>query len=216
MPAPLPHPRARRSTLLATLLLPVLLALAPAATAEMPAVRSLLEMRQDKVVVQQWDLSCGAAALATLLNYQHGDPITEREIAKGLISRDRYLATPELVRHRHGFSLLDLKRFVDQRGYAGTGLGKMTLDDLLERLPAMVPVRFNGYNHFVVVRGVRGNRILLADPNFGNRTLLIAQFERAWLDFPKLGRVGFVVAAKDGQPAANRLAPGPDDFVMLR
>jgi predicted double-glycine peptidase len=38
------------------------------------AVRSLLEMRREKVVVQDWDLSCGAAVLATLLTYQHGDP----------------------------------------------------------------------------------------------------------------------------------------------
>jgi predicted double-glycine peptidase len=34
---------------------------------------------------------CGAAALATLLNYQHGDPISEREIAKGLIQREEYI-----------------------------------------------------------------------------------------------------------------------------
>src|SRR5205823_3175210 len=37
------------------------------------AVRSLLAMRQEKVVVQKWDLSCGAAALATLLTYQHSE-----------------------------------------------------------------------------------------------------------------------------------------------
>ena len=46
-------------------------------------VKSLLEVRQDRVTVQQWDLSCGAAALATLLKYQYGDPVSERDIAKG-------------------------------------------------------------------------------------------------------------------------------------
>ena len=40
-------------------------------------------MRHDKVVVQEWDLSCGAAALATILNHQYDDPVSEREIAKG-------------------------------------------------------------------------------------------------------------------------------------
>ena len=30
--------------------------------------RSFLELRQEKMVRQQWDLSCGAAALATVLN----------------------------------------------------------------------------------------------------------------------------------------------------
>jgi uncharacterized protein len=179
-------------------------------------VKSLLEMRQDRVVVQQWDLSCGAAALATLLNYQHGDPVSEREIAKGLIQREEYLAEPLLVRARHGFSLLDLKRYVEERGYRGIGYGQLTFEDLIEQAPILVPVSFNGYNHFVVFRGARGNRVLLADPAFGNRTMLTPKFENAWLDYPKFGHVGFVVARADDAPPPNQLAPVPSDFVFLR
>jgi uncharacterized protein len=179
-------------------------------------VRSLLEMRQDRVVVQQWDLSCGAAALATILNYQHGDPVTEREIAKGLIRRAAYVDNPALVQVRHGFSLLDLKRYVDGRGYAGLGYGRLDLDDLLERAPIMVPVRTKGYNHFVVFRGARGNRVLLADPAFGSRTMLAERFEDAWLDYPDFGKVGFVVARQDGIAPPNGLAPRASDFVLLR
>src|SRR4029079_11416509 len=85
------------------------------------AVKSLLEMRQGRTVVQQWALSCGAAALATLLSYQHGDFVSEREIAKGLMRRKEYIAQPKVVQIRQGFSLLDLKRYVDQRGYSGVG-----------------------------------------------------------------------------------------------
>lgn len=179
-------------------------------------VRSLLEMRQDKVVVQQWDLSCGAAALATILNYQHNDAISEREIAKGLIKRDAYVADPSLVRARHGFSLLDLKRYVDERGYEGVGYGKLLIEDLIERAPVMVPVRFRGYNHFVVFRGAMGDSVLLADPAFGNRSMSIEKFEAAWLDYAEFGRVGFVVARRDGTTPPNRLAPRPSDFVVLR
>jgi len=188
----------------------------PSMAAGRGPVKSLLEMRQDRVVVQQWDLSCGAAALATLLNYQHGDPVSEREIAKGLIEREEYLVEPLLVRARHGFSLLDLKRYVDQRGYEGLGFGQLTLADLIERAPIMVPVNFNGYNHFVVFRGMRGNRVLLADPAFGNRTMLAAKFERAWLEYPEIGKVGFVVARVGGVELPNRLAPQSRDFVLLR
>ena len=140
-------------------------------------VRSLLEMRQDKVVVQEWDLSCGAAALATILNYQHNEAVSEREIAKGLIKRDAYVADPSLVRARHGFSLLDLKRYVDGRGYEGIGYGKLVVEDLIERAPIMVPVRLRGYNHFVVFRGILGGSVLVADPAFGNRTMSIEKFE---------------------------------------
>jgi predicted double-glycine peptidase len=179
-------------------------------------VRSLLEMRQDRVVLQRWDLSCGAAALATILNYQHDDPISEREIARGLIHREEYVENPTLVRFRHGFSLLDLKRYVDRRGYQGLGYGQLTLDDLIERAPIMVPVRFNGYNHFVVFRGMRGNRVLLADPAFGNRTMLANSFVAAWLEYPDFGRVGFVVARTDGATGPNKLAPRALDFVSLK
>jgi predicted double-glycine peptidase len=179
-------------------------------------VTSLLEMRHERVVIQEWDLSCGAAALATLLNYQHGDPVSEREVAKKLIEREEYVANPLLVRLRNGFSLLDLKRYVDQRGYQGTGYGQLTFQDALDLAPLIVPVRTQGYNHFVVLRGARGNRVLLADPAFGNRTMLAERFEAVWLDYPTFGHVGFVVARLDDTPPPNRLAPQPTDFVSLR
>ena len=182
----------------------------------MRPVRSLLEMRQDRVVVQQWDLSCGAAALATVLTYQHGDPIPEREIARALIQREEYLADPSRVQARQGFSLLDLKGFVDRRGYEGIGYGNLEFQDLLDLAPIIVPVELNGYSHFAVFRGMRGNRVLLADPAFGNRTMLAAKFRSAWLEFPEFGRVGFVVASRDGQIPPNQLAPRPRDFVSLR
>ena len=181
-----------------------------------PPVKSLLELRRDKVVVQEWDLSCGAAALATILNHQHGDPVSEREIAEGLIEREEYIEHPELVRLRQGFSLLDLKRYVDRRGYLGLGFGRMTIDDLVAQAPVMVPVNIHGYNHFVVFRGMRGNRVLLADPAWGNRTMLVDRFEDVWINYPEFGRVGFVVANPNGNSGPNRLAPLPRDFVFIR
>jgi predicted double-glycine peptidase len=178
-------------------------------------VKSLLEMRHAGVMIQNWDLSCGAAALGTILNYQYDDPVSEREIAKRLINRDEYLEDPSLVKRRLGFSLLDLKRSVDARGYKGIGYGKLEIEDLIERAPVIVPIKLR-YNHFVVFRGMRGNRVLLADPGWGNRTVTLEEFEHAWLTYPEFGRVGFVVAQRDGTLPPNRLAPRSDDFVFLR
>ena len=178
-------------------------------------VTSLLEIRKQNVVVQEWDLSCGAAALATILNYQHGDPVSERDIATRLMSRAEYLENPMLVRFRQGFSLLDLKRFVDARGYKGVGLGQLTFEHLVARGPMIIPINTFGYQHFVVFRGTLGNRVLLADPAFGNRTLLRSAFEDAWIDFPEVGHVGFVVKRKDGLIPPNQLAPTANDFVTL-
>ena len=120
---------------------------------EPSAVRSLLEIRQHHVVIQEWDLSCGAAALATLLQYQHGDSVSEQEIALRMMGRAEYLENPDLVNWRQGFSLLDLKRFVEARGYRGIGLGRLTLDHLVQSAPIIVPINAQGYQHFVVFRG---------------------------------------------------------------
>jgi len=161
-------------------------------------VRSLLEMRQENVVIQQWDASCGAAALATILTYQHGDPVSERKIAEGMLQR----TDPLRVKVRGGFSLLDLKRFVESRGYTGDGFSNVSLDDLLKLGPSIVPVRLSGYSHFVVFRGVIDDNVLLADPGFGNRTVPRGRFEANWVD-----NVAFVVGRPNGLTAPNRLTP---------
>ena len=229
-----------------------------------PPVRSVLEMRRERVMIQKWDLSCGAAALGILLRYQFDEPVTEKEIAHVLMSRSEYVGHPELVQAREGFSLLDLKRYVQTYGarvikahsprkhkpirpqaaslrpmsarvpsriakrkapsstrivsiYKGEGLGQLELSDLIERAPLMVPVNALGYNHFVVFRGVMGNRVLVADPAWGNRTMTIDKFQRMWLDYgDPMGHVGFVVARADGRKLPNRLQPKASEFVMLQ
>jgi predicted double-glycine peptidase len=180
-------------------------------------VRSLLEMRRENVVIQNWDLSCGAAALATLLKYEFGENVTEKDIAHGLMRRSEYLDNPQLVQIREGFSLLDLKRYVQTRGYKGLGLGQLEFNDLIEHAPIMVPVDALGYNHFVIFRGVRGDRVLLADPAWGNRTMTIEKFQRMWLNYgDKMGHVGFVVERADGREPQSRMRPKLSEFVMLQ
>lgn len=189
----------------------------PASAEGSGPVKSLLEIRRENVVIQAYDLSCGAAALGTLLRYAFGEPVTEKEIARGLISRKEYIEHPELVQIRQGFSLLDLKRYVETLGYKGLGLGQLELTDLIERAPVMVPINANGYNHFVIFRGVMAGRVLLADPAWGNRTMTTDKFAAMWLDYGEpMGRVGFVVQRGDGREPLSRLAPKPSDFVLFR
>ena len=168
-------------------------------------VRSLREIRQANVVVQQWDTSCGAAALATLLTYQHGLPVPEKAIAEAMLQR----TDPLKIKVRGGFSLLDLKRYADAQGLQGVGYMNLSLENLVEMAPAIVPVVFRGYPHFVVVRGKAGDKMLLADPAFGNRTVNVGTFERSWQ-----GNIGFVVQRRDGKTPPNRLTLQPTD--MLR
>lgn len=207
---------ARGRILGAGLVLVLLLSLVPDSTlAGSKPVQTLVELRHRNVVVQKYDLSCGAAALATVLNFQFGDPVSERVINLGMIRRQEYIEHPELVRVRQGFSLLDMKRFADSHGYEGIGYGQLEMDDLIKLAPIIVPVSPVGYNHFVVFRGILRDEVLLADPAYGNRTMSRQKFERMWIDFPELGKVGFVVT-RNGKPAPpGALAPRAEEFVTL-
>lgn len=139
-------------------------------------VRSLQEIRTEGVIIQRWDNSCAAAALATVLTYGFDDPLAERDVAKGMLGR----TDPVKVKVRGGFSFLDMKRFVESRGYEGTGYGNMRIEDLLRYQSPILPVEVHGYPHFVVFKGVKGDHVLLADPSFGNRSLSVKRFLQAW------------------------------------
>ena len=183
---------------------------------ERQPVLSIKEIRLKNIVLQQWELSCAAAALATILRYQHGFPATERSVALGMINRKEYLSNPELLRLRQGFSLLDLKRFSDQIGFEGLGLGQLIFQDLLEHAPIIVPVNLQGYPHFVVFRGATSKSVLLADPAFGNVTMSIEKFTHGWIKYKDINYVGFVVKKSGALVPPGRLSAQALEFVTLR
>lgn len=179
-------------------------ALAAPAGVQARAVRTLLDLRDQALVRQHWDLSCGAAAVATLLTYQWSDPVTERQAALGMLR----IGDANLVRARLGFSLLDLKRFAATRGLQATGYAGLSLDELIAMAPAIVPLQARGAGHFVVVRGRRGDRILVGDPAFGNRTLTTDEFRRVWSS-----RVGFVLYRAGDPHPSNRIGAPAELFL---
>ncbi|MBV9995123.1 MAG: hypothetical protein JO127_07910 [Caulobacteraceae bacterium] len=168
-------------------------------------VRTLFEIRNEGVIRQKWDLSCGAAAVATLLTYQLGRPVTERQVATAMLRR----TGPLLVRVRLGFSLLDLKNYAASQGFAAAAFGGMTLEDLDARAPGVVPIRAHGFRHFVVYRGRRDGRVLIADPAFGNRTLPEQAFERVWAN-----GIGFFVFDSADPHPPNRLGAPAELFLV--
>ncbi len=167
--------------------------------------RSLVELRGEQVVRQNWDLSCGAAAIATLITYQLLHPVSEREVATAMLHR----TSPQLVRARLGFSLLDLKVYAATRGFGAAGFGQMTLADLDTMAPAIVPIRRHGFRHYVVYRGRRGDRVLLADPAFGNRTMSVDSFEASWAN-----AIGFIVFDPAEPHPPNRMGAPAELFAI--
>jgi predicted double-glycine peptidase len=140
-------------------------------------IRSLKEIRGEGVVRQRWDMSCGAAALSTVLTYDFHDPTEETAIVVWILHR----VDPVRVRARGGFSLLDLKHFAEARGYRAEGFSEMTIQDLaLQKTSVITPIRAKGVDHFVVVKGIVEGHVVMADPAFGNMTMRVDQFQSLW------------------------------------
>jgi hypothetical protein len=134
------------------------------------------EFKYRHIVRQAYDYSCGSAALVTLMNHYLGIAVTEQQAMEGMLEhgeRDKIIA-------RRGFSLLDMKRYVASLGADAAGF-RADLKDLSElKAPAIVPIDYAGFKHFVVVRGVRDGRVFLADPSAGHIVFSTEEFAKLW------------------------------------
>ena len=138
-------------------------------------VKSVKELRYKKVVRQKLDYSCGSAALATVLKYYYGRDISEEEIVREILR----FGDKEKISKR-GFSMLDLKLFADRTGFRAEGY-KVKLEYLPKiPIPTIVLLDIKGYKHFVVLKGVREDKVYIADPALGNRVMSLEDFARSW------------------------------------
>ncbi|MGZ8288523.1 MAG: C39 family peptidase [Telluria sp.] len=176
----------------------------PAAAIDLPVggtrmhvpVASMKQLRFTTTLRQQYDFSCGSAALATLLTHHYGDAVSEQQVFESM-----FLRGDQARIRKEGFSLLDMKRFLGGRGYKADGF-QLPLQKLIDaRLPAIVLVSDRGYHHFVVVKGVADGRVLVGDPSSGTRMLTRAGFEAIWSN-----RLLFVIHGSNTAPAFNSLA----------
>ncbi len=160
-------------------------------------LKSMKDLRDQRLVKQRFDYSCGAAALATVLRYGFGDEVTERDILTELF--DLLPEDEEGLRRKEGFSLLDLQHVAQARGYKAQGF--RLEPQYLAKLggPVIVFIEPRGYKHFAVLRGVRGDRVYLADPSRGNVRMPAYRFLDGWLGEADKGII-FVIEPKDGLP----------------
>jgi predicted double-glycine peptidase len=138
-------------------------------------VKSIKELKYRGVVRQQFDFSCGSAAVATLLTHHYANPVDEQDVFMAMYKKGNRAAI-----HREGFSLLDMKQYLDDRDYKSDGL-YASLDDLARvGVPAIALIDVNGYKHFVVVKGVKNGEVMVGDPAAGLKLYRRADFEKLW------------------------------------
>lgn len=163
---------------------------------------SIREARFAATLRQQYDFSCGSAALATLLTHHYKFPVNEDTVFEAMFRNgDQAKIRVE------GFSLLDMKRYLEAHGFEADGFQEPLDKLVVANIPAIVLINEAGYNHFVVVKGARDGRVLVGDPAGGTRALSAAAFHTAWTN-----QVLFVISNRQDSAAFNvaadwRVAP---------
>jgi uncharacterized protein len=148
---------------------------------------SMKELHFTNMVRQHTDYSCGAAALATILRYGYHLDVDENVVIDGMLG----VSDPDIVKKR-GFSMLDIKHYVESLGLRGRGYRVDMARLRTLRVPVIVLMDIRGYRHFVVLKQVHDDQVELADPMLGNRTMKLDDFMKSWPS-----RVLFVVIGSD-------------------
>lgn len=195
----------------------------PLAATEMQDFRHWKALRDQAVVRQELDFSCGLAALATMLTYYFDHPVSEAELLDRL-----ELPAPDILTRRllgsdlapgertqlqmlqeRGVSLAILADLARDYGFRAQGVSLAA--ETLQRLsiPAIAYIEPDGEPHFTLIRGVdrRGN-VQVADPSWGNRLFSAADFARVFaLGEGAAGRLLLIM------PAAGN--PGREDWFRV-
>ena len=138
---------------------------------EQPAVKSWKAMRDAGIVKQDYDFSCGAASIATLLNRQYGLTYSEKEILE-LLSKE--------AQETWKASFADMQKIMPSLGFRAEGYA-VSFEQLQQlRAQVIVYLRYRNNDHFSVLYGIDGETVLLADPSLGHVSLSRAQFLDAW------------------------------------
>lgn len=131
-------------------------------------IKSWKARRDELIVKQDMDYSCGAASLATLLNSFYGQSVTEAALLMVMDKGDS----------RASFE--DMARALPQFGFRAQGFAASWEQLTRLKMPVVVYVKNRKQDHFTVLRGISGDTVWLADPSHGNRTFSREQFLVMW------------------------------------
>lgn len=138
-------------------------------------IQSIRERKFADLVQQKTDFSCGAASLATILRQAYWLDVDEEHVIEGMLAN----ADQDLVRTQ-GFSMLDMKRYVESLGMRARGyrVAPESLHDI--RIPVVVLMDIRGYKHFVVMQRVDKGWVYIGDPVLGHKRFKIDDFVKGW------------------------------------
>ena len=138
-------------------------------------VENLRDRKFATTIRQQFDFSCGSAAVATLLTYHYDQPTSETDAFRSMWDVGDQARIQEV-----GFSLLEMKNYLKSLGYRADGF-RLSLDRIQEiGVPGIALVDIQGYKHFVIIKGITKDKVLFGDPSRGISARSRADFEEIW------------------------------------
>ena len=143
-------------------------------------IKSWIEFKNDQLVRQGYDYSCGSAALATLLSHYYDANVTEEMILKGVLEAKGITKEASALENQvsnNGLSFYDLSQYALTQGFKAIGIA-LGIEELKKlQIPVIVFVKIRKQEHFTVLKKMDERYVYLADPSFGNIRVSHAKFK---------------------------------------
>lgn len=157
------------------------------------AVKSYQELKNERVVRQNYEESCGASSLATLINILDDKKLSELDLLKTMEGQELYT---DMV------SFADLSEMVKKLGYESRSykINKEVLDKLIN-IPILVKIEDDPrFPHFVVIINHKGSYLQVLDPSHGEYISSKSQFFSVWDRYNQGGFALIIAPKKQLQP----------------
>lgn len=173
-------------------------------------VKSWIEFKNDKLTRQNYDYSCGSAALSTLLSHYYDANVTEEMILKGVLEAKGIIKDASVLENQegnNGLSLYDLSQYASTKGFKAVGIA-LGMEELKKlQIPVIVFVKIRKQEHFTVLKKMDERYVYLADPSFGNIRVSHAKFKEMFFTREEGERPGKILAV-----LAQGNAKGREEF----
>ncbi|EOC7417820.1 cysteine peptidase family C39 domain-containing protein [Campylobacter upsaliensis] len=143
-------------------------------------VKSYQEIKNEKVIRQNYEESCGAASLATLINILDDSNLTESDLLKAMSGQQLYT---DMV------SFADLNDAVKKLGFQSKSykIDRKILESIIS-VPILVKIEDDPrFPHFVVIINHKGNYLQIFDPSYGEFISSKREFYSVWDRYNKGG-----------------------------
>lgn len=143
-------------------------------------VKSYQEIKNEKVIRQNYEESCGAASLATLINILDDSNLTELDLLKAMSGQQLYT---DMV------SFADLNDAVKKLGFQSKSykIDRKILESIIS-VPILVKIEDDPrFPHFVVIINHKGNYLQILDPSYGKYISSKREFYSVWDRYKKGG-----------------------------